>query len=175
MKCGICGVEIKGELCENCTKKFINMPRQSGRSFNIIDFYMKMYNLSEKDLKLEEIEILESKGFKREYIVLLHDFYYNELNFCGCGSPSEIMEVIFILLKGDNFEQFGKLEYGVKTLVFNILDSLEYMDHGSSIGGAWLTEKGKSLYEALEALFKLEESDFDDICDLYEYIVGEDD
>ncbi|MFR2887914.1 MAG: hypothetical protein ACLTDM_06960 [Clostridium butyricum] len=125
---------------------------------------------------------------KEKATKLIQDVYYDELNFCGCGSPSDTLYVIKNVLKThknrhDRFDyadysekvneyydlykhEFQKAlnlndEYcendfytneGVYQIVLNVLNNANLMEHGSSIGGSWLTKKGEEFLEALELM-----------------------
>ena len=65
---------------------------------------------------------------------------------CGCGQPELFYQAVIELL-----EYYGQSEripgwvYEEKHRYFvaNVLDHLELTEHGSSIGGAWLTDAGR--------------------------------
>lgn len=125
---------------------------------------------------LEQKEVDKSTN-EDEAIELVKNFFYEELDFCACGNPNLILEVIKnVLLSyvgkygvyGERKEHgqfikevsialgYGEVDinkndiaYGVYQIIANLLDSKGYLEHGSSIGGAWLTSEGKELLEAL--------------------------
>ena len=82
-------------------------------------------------------------------------FYYEKLHWCGCGAPNMAKEVIRDYLEvvkvkfdsnADFEEKFGvKFVYDDKLLLClaYTLDAAGLTDHGSSIGGSWLTDEGK--------------------------------
>lgn len=125
---------------------------------------------------------------KEKATKLIQDVYYDELNFCGCGSPSDTLYVIKNVLrvhknkldrcnkKVDEYYDLYKHEFqkalnlndeycendfyineGVYQIVLNVLNNANLMEHGSSIGGSWLTKKGEEFLEALELM----EDEFD--------------
>lgn len=122
---------------------------------------------------MEQWELEEKR---REFI---HDFYYGKLNFCGCGSPSDTLYVVrnvlnliadknkydydnywnefkstlnlkdeLILGSGSNFY----INEDVFQIVLNILNNSGVLEHGSSIGGSWLSKYGEELLSHLNSL-----------------------
>ena len=71
---------------------------------------------------------------------------------CGCGSSEELQEMAWKVFKlfadgsGERWTIYDKLEYEA---IAHWLDSLELIEHGTSIGGSWLSEEGKKLYKLL--------------------------
>jgi hypothetical protein len=49
-------------------------------------------------------------------------------------------------------EEFERLipNYGLQYLVLYMLDHLDLTEHGGTVGGGWLTDKGKSVLDALQ-------------------------
>lgn len=81
-------------------------------------------------------------------------FYYDFLNFCGCGTPYKVKKVIRNYLRclfdfGNKKENMMKY-FGCESIYDNdlllymaySLDAEGFTEHGSGIGGAWLTELG---------------------------------
>lgn len=95
-----------------------------------------------------------------------------DAQFCGCGAPGDAAAAILRLLRlherGDNSETTWRAQRkeieewlpddGVRFLLMYWLDRLELTEHGGSVEGAWLTEKGGAV---LEALAREEEDDFE--------------
>lgn len=96
----------------------------------------------------------------------LNEFIFTDLDLCGCGSPESTYEVIRLILiaqnqtdwdnKQNSFNKICGLNMalndnydGLIQFVLYILDSHEFLEHGGSIGGAWLTEKGKLFLDLL--------------------------
>ncbi len=89
-------------------------------------------------------------------------FYYEKLNWCGCGDPNMAKGVIKDYLEvvkakfdsnADFTGKFGvKFVYDDKLLLClaYTLDAAGFTDHGSSISGAWLTDEGKMFLWLLE-------------------------
>lgn len=75
--------------------------------------------------------------------------------FCGCGSPEEASRALLQLLRlHPLFEHYGELhdwigDIGPEYLLLYMLDRFELTEHGGSVGGAWLTEKGEAVRDAL--------------------------
>lgn len=104
------------------------------------------------DSYYEELLIEECEDF----------FYYEKLHWCGCGDPDAAKEVIRDYLEvvnkkfdsdADFYDKFGvKYVYDDKLLLClaYTLDAAGFTDHGSSIGGAWLTDEGKMFLWLLE-------------------------
>lgn len=112
----------------------------------------------------------------------IQDFYYNKLEFCGCGSPSDILYVIKNILnviekklkdcdakidnryevyqenlknslnqKDDSMEEEFSTNEGIVQIIYNVLTNVDVLEHGSSIGGSWLTDYGKELLKHLNS------------------------
>lgn len=119
---------------------------------------------------------------------IIQDFYYNKLNFCACGSPSDILYVIKNVLnvidvkwkemkrdtkneylekicetyrddlkrtlnqKDENYEDDFSINDGVEQIIYNILNEIDVLEHGSSISVSWLTGYGKEVLNALNSI-----------------------
>lgn len=101
-------------------------------------------------------------------------YQYEWMDLCGCGNPEYTLEVIRLILNIQNDFHEGKIEspYEECRKVFNInndnyviqdglvqfvmyqLDSYGFLEHGGSIGGAWLTEDGKDLLMVLNTWYE---------------------
>ena len=100
----------------------------------------------------EELLIEECENF----------FYYEKLNWCGCGDPDRAKKVVrdYLEVVNDKFdsntdfyEKFGvKYVYDDKLLLClaQTLDAAGFTDHGTSISGAWLTNEGKMFFWLLQ-------------------------
>lgn len=87
------------------------------------------------------------------------------LGFCGCGSPEDAYELVRDLLALAPFYQgweTGRANHvkvrellggsdGVFYLVLYMLDRAALIEHGSGIGGAWLSTKGKHYLPLIQA------------------------
>ena len=75
---------------------------------------------------------------------------------CGCGQPEQAARFLHEMLKlcpfFENREALkAKLpDDGLEYFVLYILDHLDVIEHGGGVGGAWLSEYGKSVLEALD-------------------------
>lgn len=129
----------------------------------------------------------------------IKDFYYDKLNFCGCGSPWDTLYTIrgflnCIKKKTDRYEledynrnsniyydiyqeelklclnlqneiesdDSYSINEGVYQILFNVLNNCDVLEHGSSIGGSWLTKYGNEL---LMHLNQLTIDDFSNVLD----------
>jgi hypothetical protein len=76
--------------------------------------------------------------------------------FCGCGSPEDAAGALLKLLRlHPGYEHQRELDEwlpdaGVRYLLLYQLDRAELTEHGGSVGGAWLTDRGKALRAGLE-------------------------
>ena len=79
-----------------------------------------------------------------------------ENEFCGCGNPELATAALLQMLRlhplYDHRAEFDEWvpDDGVQYLLMYQLDRMELTEHGGSVGGAWLTDKGKALLAALE-------------------------
>lgn len=77
---------------------------------------------------------------------------YNDL-MCGCGMFDARMEILkevmnaFPLYEFENVPEYLRTPLG--ELLLCLLDQAELIEHGTSIGGSWLTEKGERFQKAL--------------------------
>lgn len=92
---------------------------------------------------------------------------YYEINFCGCGDRLSALEILYKTLnycerwkdEKDVYTEwliknvFNENE-GVAYFILYTIENLGFTGHGSSVGGSWLTDKGKMLYNDLKELFK---------------------
>lgn len=119
-----------------------------------------------------------SKGCREdwyeEYLIdeLMSFFSYEIMDMCGCGCPEDTYELIRRVLNVRydwyidkiEYEEIKKrykedlhldtedtLHYGALQFVLYILDSSGILEHGSSIGGCWLTDLGKMYLTVLNA------------------------
>jgi hypothetical protein len=117
-------------------------------------------------------EILTNKRLPEEYEIediiedCLKEFHYEDLGLCGCGSPEETYEVIRKILNIQSSDKDWKIKQqqfselcnadmdnanysGLIQFVLYVLDDKGFLEHGSSISSAWLTEKGKIYLDLL--------------------------
>lgn len=109
-----------------------------------------------------------------EYLIddLMDFFSYEIVDLCGCGIPEYTYEIIRRTLtirkdwqedrikyaevqkryKDDLYlDTEDKMQYGIVQLILYLLDSREILEHGSSIGGCWLTKLGEMYLDVLNA------------------------
>lgn len=87
---------------------------------------------------------------------------YEQLAFCGCGDPTEAYETLQDVLSA--FDTEGRTFEGSREairvhkamipgkywdLLVYLLDSKGLLEHGSSIGGSWLSDLGKKILKDL--------------------------
>ena len=93
-----------------------------------------------------------------------------DLGICGCGNPEDAYKAvheIMLLIREikeapskDLYSKYSDLTDNPYALtVLYMLDDREFLEHGTSIHGCWLTTKGTQLLEALDIL-KVYEYDF---------------
>ena len=75
-------------------------------------------------------------------------------NFCGCGNPNSSLEFIrdiLIIIKehGAYSDELSKKlsDEGLLYFVLYYLDSKGLTEHGGSVGGSWITEKGEEIIQ----------------------------
>lgn len=92
----------------------------------------------------------------------------HELGICGCGCPWEAYHAVLDMLKRAEDRKNGKLilddNNPHELFMTYTLDRLGLLEHGCSIYGAWLTDKGKKMIEALEKFAKYEFEFDSDLC-----------
>lgn len=80
---------------------------------------------------------------------------YLDTWFCGCGNPEEAAGTLLRLLRlHPLYEHHAELEVwipdmGVRMLLLYSLDRDGLTEHGGNVGGAWLTDKGQGVLDAL--------------------------
>lgn len=111
--------------------------------------------------------------YEESLIEPLMDYYmYEELNLCGCGIPEDTYEIIrrYLHIREDYYtdkieykdvleryktdlhiEDDDSLQAGLLQFMMYVLDHNGFTEHGSSIGGCWLTDKGRRLLTILDA------------------------
>ena len=144
--------------------------------------------------KIKISELRKSKKYTNWELQLvangmIYDLIYKKLNLCGCGSPVEIAFMIKDILKAINnktnnnnldfdiqwkqydMELFNTIGISSSNIVYEfvlkVLDSVDVLEHGGSIGGAWLSDYGKELLCAYELI---NEDFLDEYVDLDYYL-----
>lgn len=101
-------------------------------------------------------------------------FRYEILNWCGCGDVEGSDNTVMYFLKmcncwGNERSQIMEEHFGVESIYDNMLllclaytmDAAELTEHGSGIGGAWLTDRGKIFLWVLEKVTQIPDYDSD--------------
>lgn len=82
----------------------------------------------------------------------VHDFW-NELGFCWCGSPGDVLTLIRDSLKAktaDDWWKHGDTSPAGYLLEYT-MDRVGLTEHGGSVPG-WLTDKGREILALLESV-----------------------
>lgn len=87
------------------------------------------------------------------------NFIFNDLHNCGCGLYEDRIYLLRDVLRACPLYQEPKLDYLNTPLgewFLALLDSAKLIEHGTAIGGSWLTIKGTRLLDVLndEEAFK---------------------
>ena len=124
----------------------------------------------------EVIRECREKWYEKSLIKPLLDFYMHEkMGLCGCGSPEDTYEVIrrylhirkarfrddlsYDLVKESynvnlHMDYDDSIQYGMLQFLAYVLDDYGFTEHGSGIGGCWLTEDGERLLTVLDAWYE---------------------
>lgn len=124
-------------------------------------------------LDSEYIKGCDEDWYNESLIQPLMDYYmYEKLNLCGCGSPDDTYEVIrrYLHIRKDwyskdiSYEEVieryktdlfidtdNDIHYGILQFLMYVLDENGFTEHGSSVGGCWLTKNGERLLAVLDA------------------------
>lgn len=135
------------------------------RRKEIVEFIIKNYPKSciacnTKGKTMDEIILPDEQDEDAGDFVNMEDlksfFYHEIIGFCGCGDP-DMMLVLFIkylkiyssshwtkMAALDDLQEQDEEKY---YLMAYTIDRCEFTTHGSSIGGAWLTDLGKMALE----------------------------
>ena len=88
-----------------------------------------------------------------------NEMYYGDLGMCGCGHDEDLKEFIVHFMEIQSKYRSSEISYEereklIKSLItknhilvfefiLHTLNRSDLMDHGSSVGGSWLTDKGE--------------------------------
>ena len=79
----------------------------------------------------------------------------DELGICGCGSPEMVYRLVHVVLKEILEPRVWTVDrVGYYSYMIYQLNEQGFLEHGSSIYGSWVTERGKKLIEALDEMAK---------------------
>ena len=86
------------------------------------------------------------------------DIVFNDIGICGCGNPDDVLNMLQKYLEAKRewmpFEKQKEFaaKYAEELMLFMmyIMDDKGYTEHGSSVYGCWLTDKGKAFLKMLE-------------------------
>ena len=88
------------------------------------------------------------------------DIVFGEIGLCGCGYPDSVLDMIQEFLEkkseerhsiyDEEAEEFAK-KWALQMTYYlaYTLDHHGFTEHGTSISGAWITDKGKAFLEML--------------------------
>lgn len=82
----------------------------------------------------------------------LYGLFYDQIGLCGCGHPAAAVALIRRLLDLAPFHDHPAEttavfhgDPGVEHLTLSILDQVGLTEHGGSLQGSWLTDKGEAV------------------------------
>lgn len=89
-----------------------------------------------------------------------NNLWYEDFNFCGCGMPDETRDWLADVLRTIDDrpgreaiqEVIMSNPDALKHLVLYFLDAVELTEHGTSVSGCWLTNKGKEALATFKAV-----------------------
>lgn len=88
-------------------------------------------------------------------------FWGGVLGGCGCGSSEELGEMAVKLLKHFATPHMERKLDLYDSEAYEILahwmSEKDLIEHGTSVGGSWLTEKGEEVYEAVNNFLDIKE------------------
>lgn len=140
-------------------------------------------------MEFEKEVLSEGEKFEKDK-EFIHNFYYQKIGLCGCGSPGDRLLLIKSLLnqvhdRTDDYRKadlskdgttglyekhqrklhgvfgfaehggesmFSDVQNGIVQFVMDILDEADLLEHGGSIGGAWLSRNGEKMREILNGI-----------------------
>lgn len=86
-----------------------------------------------------------------------------KLGICGCGNPEDSYKAVHELLslirerkENPDFTRYEKwstlLDNPYALTVLYMLNALEFLEHGTSVYGSWITSEGHKLIDALDLM-----------------------
>ena len=109
-------------------------------------------------------------NYEPDLIAIIKYYYYEKLEWCGCGCPGEAMRQVAMYLEARSLEypandakmkeyfDGGDDNCLVLCLAYE-LDRAGFTEHGSSIYSCWLTDDGKYFLWAIQEADKQDELD----------------
>lgn len=90
----------------------------------------------------------------------LYRVFYGDLSICGCSSPGAAWVLLHELLKLAPLHKDGHSREALRLIgsdgahqfVLSALSEAGLLEHGSSLGGSWLTDKGRWVLWAIGQL-----------------------
>jgi hypothetical protein len=86
------------------------------------------------------------------------------LDFCGCGAPDAAGKFLMNTLQGMKDFHDSKITWeerdakfsdeGVRYFVYYILEKEGLTEHGTSVNGSWLTDKGNEILTYLKEIYE---------------------
>lgn len=143
--------------------------------------------------EVEYLKEIEGKEESKKYAInLIYDFWYDDLNFCGCGTPWDTLDIIKQLLnmiyrRFDNENKYDYVNFKsevcnifecksrymsmqIYEIIANVLDVAGLLEHGSCITGSWLTDYGEEVRKALNGVDRFELENFSRIKEMFDII-----
>lgn len=78
----------------------------------------------------------------------------DELHICGCGCPEWTYKVIHDTMKDADNKEIVRNGTGYYDFLIYQLNYMEFLEHGSTIYGSWVTEKSRLLMKTLDEMYK---------------------
>lgn len=78
---------------------------------------------------------------------------YDDLGDCGCGQSDQRLELVRQVLRDCPLyedERWRAYDSPLAEWLLAIMAGADLIEHGSTLGGSWITEKGQRLLSALE-------------------------
>ena len=103
-------------------------------------------------MSLQGIEALSRKEQREDNLLChLYQVLCSDLPSCGCGDPQSSHQLVYDLLRLAPFYEDGRWQRaerligtdGAFQIVIAALTKANLLEHGSSIGGSWITDRGK--------------------------------
>ena len=93
-------------------------------------------------------DYLDPEGISHEHP---YDYLAGIIGLCGCGSHDELAKKTWVIFKAIVTEQENKYELiyenELNEFIAHMLNHKELLEHGTSVGGSWVTEKGQKVYD----------------------------